>query len=237
MNSLNIHDANDMQSHKLGDAMFDEDDIFCPPSFDVQISYDDSMPPIYDNYNDESGFGEVMTLFSDASTISEEVTIDYENKVAIYDDYGDDMYAINNNDNQESCHHDFNFQFGYANQVSHGSYFVEFAPTKMNERNYAYVKSSKISMLVHHEKNVVCDGYIVEFIHDATENYHDRGTYAYRYLNNVMFPLYALNVLKLHLFCLPMLVDSCSHKLLAHKIPRHRKWEHGEVIRKPGTRT
>ena len=32
MNSLNSHDANDMQSHKLGDAMFDEDDIFCPPS-------------------------------------------------------------------------------------------------------------------------------------------------------------------------------------------------------------
>ena len=30
MNSLNIHDANDMQSHKLGDAMFDEDDIFVP---------------------------------------------------------------------------------------------------------------------------------------------------------------------------------------------------------------
>ena len=28
MNSLNIHDANDMQSHKLGDVMFDEDDIF-----------------------------------------------------------------------------------------------------------------------------------------------------------------------------------------------------------------
>ena len=32
MNSLNIHDANDVQSHKLGDVMFDEDDIFCPPS-------------------------------------------------------------------------------------------------------------------------------------------------------------------------------------------------------------
>ena len=29
-NSLNIHDANDMQSHKLGEAMFDEDDIFRP---------------------------------------------------------------------------------------------------------------------------------------------------------------------------------------------------------------
>ena len=70
MNSLNIHDANDMQSHKLGDAMFDEDDIFSPPSFDVQIYYDESMPPIYDDYNDESGFGEVMTLFCDESTIS-----------------------------------------------------------------------------------------------------------------------------------------------------------------------
>ena len=30
MKSLNTHDANDMQSHKLGEAMFDEDDIFVP---------------------------------------------------------------------------------------------------------------------------------------------------------------------------------------------------------------
>ena len=59
MNSLNIHDTNDMQSHKLGDAMFDEYDIFCPRSFDEQIYYDDSMPPIYDDYNDECGFGGV----------------------------------------------------------------------------------------------------------------------------------------------------------------------------------
>ena len=50
MNSLNIYDANDMQSHKLGEAMFDGDDNFCPPSFDEQIYYDESMPPIYDDY-------------------------------------------------------------------------------------------------------------------------------------------------------------------------------------------
>ena len=49
MNSLNIHYANDMQSHKLGDVMFDEDDNFSPPSFDVQFCYDDCMPPIYDH--------------------------------------------------------------------------------------------------------------------------------------------------------------------------------------------
>ena len=36
-NSLNIHDANDMQSHKLGDAMFSEYDIFSTPSFDKNI--------------------------------------------------------------------------------------------------------------------------------------------------------------------------------------------------------
>ena len=59
INSLNIHDANDMQSYKLGDAMFDKDDIFCPPSFDENIYYDESMPPIYDDYIYETGFGEV----------------------------------------------------------------------------------------------------------------------------------------------------------------------------------
>ena len=100
--------------------MFDEYYyILSPPSSDEQIYYDDSMPPIYDDYMDESGFGrvstqgnaptilesvesycnnyesgfgEVMTLFNDESTILEEVSIDYDNKVAIYDDYGDDMH-------------------------------------------------------------------------------------------------------------------------------------------------
>ena len=114
-------------------------------------------------YIDESGFGEVMTLFSDESTVSEEVPIDYENKVAIYDD---DLYAIKNNDNHESCHHDFSFQLDYA---SRDSYSVEFAPTTIHENKFSYVESNTISMLVHHENNALCGGYIVEFIHDATE--------------------------------------------------------------------
>ena len=120
-----------------------------------------------------------MALFSDTSTILEEVSIDYDNKVAIYDDYYDDMYAI---------------------------------------------KSNKYYMLVHHEKNALCDGYIDESTHDVSENYYEEGTYALTYLNNIKFLLYVLIVLKLHLFCHPMLVDSCSHKLFAQKIPMHRKW-------------
>ena len=158
-----------------------------------------------------------MTLFSDESTISEEVPIDYENKVDIYDNYCDDLYAIRNNDNHETCHHDFNFE-------SHDSYFVEFAPNTIHENKFAYVESSKNSMLVDYEKNALCDSYIVEFIHDATENYYERRTYACMSCNNVKFPLYVLKILKLCLFYFPMIIDYCSHKLFAHKIPMHRKW-------------
>ena len=58
---------------KLGDAMINEDDIFSLPSFDEQIYYDDSMPPIYDDYIDESGFIRVSTLGSNDPTILEDV--------------------------------------------------------------------------------------------------------------------------------------------------------------------
>ena len=91
----------------------------------------------------------------------DEASIDYDNKVTIYDDYDDDMYVIENNDNHETCHHDFNFH-------SHDSYFVEFAPTTIHENKFAYVESIKISMQVDHEKNALGAGYIFEFIHDAT---------------------------------------------------------------------
>ena len=96
--------------------------------------------------------------------------------------------------------------------------------TTIHENKFAYVESNKISMLVHHENNALCDSYIVEFIHDATENYYERGTYAFTYCNNIKFSLYVLKILKFCLLYLPMLVDSCSHKLFAHKIPMHRKW-------------
>ena len=39
---------------KLGDSMLNEDDIFSLPSFDMQIYYDESMPPIYDVYCDDT---------------------------------------------------------------------------------------------------------------------------------------------------------------------------------------
>ena len=64
-----------------------------------------------DNY--KSGFGEVMTLFSNDSTILEEVSIDYDkNKVATYDDYCDDTYVIKSSDDYiyKTCH-DYDYPF------------------------------------------------------------------------------------------------------------------------------
>ena len=58
---------------KLGDAMFNEEYIFSIPSFDMQSCYDDSMPPTYDDYIDESEFGRVSTLGSSDPTIFEDV--------------------------------------------------------------------------------------------------------------------------------------------------------------------
>ena len=42
-----------------------------------------------------------MTLFNDESTILEEVAIDYDKKVATYDDYGDDMYVGERSNNSK----------------------------------------------------------------------------------------------------------------------------------------
>ena len=54
MSSLNTFDAIDMQSYKLGDATFDDDDLFSPPSLCEEIYFDDTLPPIYDDYCDET---------------------------------------------------------------------------------------------------------------------------------------------------------------------------------------
>ena len=89
-----------------------------------------------------------------------------------FSDNGVDMYAILNKDNHETCHRDSNFQ-------SLDSYFVEFAPTTIDENKLACVESSKNFMQVNHEKKALCAGYIVEFIHNATKNYYVGGIYAW----------------------------------------------------------
>ena len=72
-------------------------------------------------------------------------------------------------------------------------------------------------MLMHHENNALGAGYIVEFIHYATENYYEGGIYACRNCNDIKFPLYVLKVLKLCLFCPPTLVIIVTIRCLITK--------------------
>ena len=114
-----------------------------------QICYDDRISPIYD-----------------------------ESKVATYDDYCDDTYVIKSSDNY--CH---NFEYPFTEYYSlnvrtiHSIWVSYDTPNIMNENKIAYMEINKFSMLLDHEKNALCDGYIDESIHDATENYYEIGTY------------------------------------------------------------
>ena len=65
--------------------------------------------------------------------------------------------------------------------------------TTIHENKFAYVESNKFFMHVDHEKNALCDSYIVESIHDVSENYYEEGTYALTYLNNIKFLLYGVD--------------------------------------------
>jgi hypothetical protein len=161
-----------------------------PQAWRRKFTFDDTMSPIYDNYNDK------CDIFI-PPTIEEKIRYDY-NMPPIFDDYGDE----NNID----------------------GYIVEFAPTMINKNDYAYVGSINSFMHVAHDKNVLGDSYIIDFIHDATESYYERGKHGFMHLNNIKFPLFMLKILKLHLFCLPMLVASCFSNLFSYKIPLHRKW-------------
>ncbi|MCY5088377.1 hypothetical protein OV015_25465, partial [Salmonella enterica subsp. enterica serovar 1,4,[5],12:i:-] len=180
MNALNTIVANDMENSKLGEAGFDEHDIFSPPSIEEKIYFDDTLPPIYDDYNDSSLL--VPPVMEDKF------------------DYDYNMPPIFND-----------------------SYFVEFSPTTINKNDYANVGSSNNFMHETHDKNALCDSYIVEFVHDATENYYERGKYGCRNFHVTKTPLYVLKFLKLHLFYLPMLVTLLFMNLFIYKIPMHRK--------------
>ena len=78
-----------------------------------------------------------------------------------------------------SKHCSFNVETLFSVQVFYDTLTIP------NEKNFAYGESSKFSMLVDHEKKALGSGYIVEFIHDATENYYEGGIYACWNCNNI----------------------------------------------------
>ena len=75
-----------------------------------------------------------------------------------------------------------------------------------------------------HDKHALCGSYVLEFAHDATENYYERGKYGCRNFYVTKTPLFLLKVLKLLLCYLSMIVSLCFLNLFHYKIPMYRKW-------------
>jgi hypothetical protein len=132
----------------------------CPKLGDAMLNEDDLFSP--PTLNDQICYDECMP--------------------PTYDDYCDDTYVIKSSDDYiyNTCHnyeypvtehYSFNVETIFSIQVSYDT------PTITNEKNIAYEESNKFPMLVDHEKNALCDNYIDESIHDATEKYYERGTY------------------------------------------------------------
>ena len=78
-------------------------------------------------------------------------------------------------------------------------------------------------VLVGHEQHDLCDSYILDVVHDATENYFERGKIGCRNFHVTKTPLSLLKVLNLFFFYLYMLITLCFHDLFSYKFPRHRK--------------
>jgi hypothetical protein len=141
-----------------------------------------------------------------------------------YDDYNDKCDIFSSPTIEEKTRYDYNMPPIFYDYGDEDNYFVEFAPTTIAKNNYVHVGSINSFMYVAHDKNVLCDSYIVNSIHDATESYYERGKHSFMHLNIIKFPLFLVEFLKLYLFCLPMLVALCFHDLSLYKTLFHRKW-------------
>ena len=158
----------DMESSKLGD-----DRIASPLPISDVIVHNSFASKNKDN------------MFTNIVAINDNALLYYDDVISsIYSDCKDTYdirrnypYEIGHNHEGNyslSEHHIPNTQLIYSVQVFYDSP----TPTITKEKDFAYVESNKFSMLlVDHDKKVFCDTYIVEFIHDPTENQYERVTY------------------------------------------------------------
>ena len=106
---------------------------------------------------------------------------------------------------------------------------IAIAPTLQCDRlHLSYHPKNRVEnntrVLVGHEPHDLCDSYILDVVHDATENYFERGKFGCINYHVTKTPLFMLKVLKLFLFYLPMHVTLCFFDLFSYKMPMHRKW-------------
>ena len=245
ISTIHASSNDDMKSSKLGDEVFENpfatddymfdtspssknDDMFTDEHTledNYFIAYDDTMPPIFDNYYKEyydigynynhphetcHNYGRITQNHLSNIQLVYNVQVRY-----------DDCDIFSPSTFEDKIHYDYSMPPIYDD---YNDGCDTFTPTATNKTVYDYVERNDIFMHGDHDKNALCDSYIVEFINDATENYYERGRHGFIYLNNIKSPLFMSKVLKLHLFCLPMLVTLCFIDLFSYKIPLHRKW-------------
>jgi hypothetical protein len=147
-----------------------------------------------------------------------------------YNDYNDEYDIFGPPTIEEKTRYDYNMPPIFDDYGDENNYFVEFVPTMITKNDYVHVGSINSNTHMAHDKNVLCDSYIVNYIHDATESYYERGKHGFMHPNNIKFLLFLLEFLKLHLFCLPMLVSLCFHDLFLYNTIFDWKWFRFKVV-------
>jgi hypothetical protein len=142
-----------------------------------------------------------------------------DTKPLVYDGYNDEYNIFSSPTFEEKISYDYNMPPIFDDYGDENNYSVEFAPTMI-----VHVGSINSFMHVAHDRDALCDSYIVSSIHDITKSYYERGKHGLMDLNNIEFPLFMLQFLKLYLFCLPMLFALRFQDLSLYKTIFHRKW-------------
>ena len=128
-------------------------------------------------------------------------------------DWCDDLsYDLENlfnpHDDYDICN---NIESGFGEVMT----LVDDNPTIFEER--------QLFMHVDHEKNNLCDSYIVEFEYDPTCNCYERGKYFGRNFHVTKLPLVMWRLLLSLSSSLHMATIGCLDNLFSYKMPMHRK--------------
>jgi hypothetical protein len=212
MNALNTVITNAIEKSKLGEASFVKHDIFSSPALVEKICSDDILSPIYDVPSYDDMFEE-YALRNSCSLACDDT------KPLVYDGYDDENNIFSPPTIEEETRYDYNMPPIFDDYGDENNYSVESASTTI-----VPVVSINYFMHVAHDRNVLCESYIISSIHDATESYYERRKHGLMDLNNIKFPLFMLQILKWHLFYLSMLATMFLVDLFSYKIPMHRKW-------------
>ena len=168
ISTIHVPSNNDIENSKLGDEVFENpfttnDYIFetSPPSkndddmftnkytckYNYSLVYDNTMPLVFDTYCEDN--------YS--------IDYNYNHPHKTFHNYGGNGFLTQN--------HPSNIQLVYHVQVLYND------PIVTNKNDFAYVENINTFMHVDHDKNDSCDGYIVDFIHDATGSFYERETW------------------------------------------------------------